>query len=144
MRDVSLKPGLFEAAVLDESGSTAIETAVVLPVVLLIVFGVIQFSIALFSYANATYAARAAARYASLHSAASGTEATSTGIAAYVTPMLWNFSPDQYTVTTTWLPANAVGDTVQVSVSLHYRLSIPFAGQQTLSLSNTAARTILR
>jgi len=127
-----------------ERGDTVLETALVLPVFLLLLFGLFNFSIVLFGYCNATFASRAAARFASLHSSTSLVPSTTATVTAVVTPFV-NVTPGAVaTVTPTWPSGNTVGNTVSVSVKLVFSTQIPFSTLKTVTVGSTAQRVIMR
>lgn len=75
MRKAKLVNQMVQAAT--ERGVTAIEFAIVLPVLLMIIFGVINFGVLMYDHAVVTNAAREGARWAAIHSTESfGTSCT--------------------------------------------------------------------
>jgi Flp pilus assembly protein TadG len=127
-----------------QCGSTALETALVLPTFFLLVFGLFYFSIVLFGFCNATFASRAAARYACLHSSTSLAPATTASVQAVASPYLPGAPLATTTVLPTWSPSNTVGGTVTVSITLVYSVGIPFTTLRSITVGSTAQRTILR
>jgi len=121
-----------------------LETALVLPVFFLLLFGLFYFSIALFGFCNATYASRAAARYASLHSSTSLSPCTTASVQSVVAPYLAVTPAATSTVTTVWTASNTIGSTVSVSVTLVYSVGIPFSKLNAITVGSTAQRTIIR
>ena len=136
--------GRLRAATESSSGSTVLETALVLPVFFLLVFGLMYFAIALFGFCNATYSSRAAARYASLHSSTSLSPCTVASVQGVIAPYLAATPAATATVTPAWSPSNTVGSTVTVSVTLAYSIGIPFSNLKTVTVGSVAKRTILR
>jgi Flp pilus assembly protein TadG len=67
-----------------QDGSAILEVALVMPTFLLLLFGFFEYSYALTSYMSAIYATSMGARYAALHSAGSGSQATTTQVQAVV------------------------------------------------------------
>ncbi len=128
----------------NESGSTLVELALVLPVFLLTLFGFFASVIALCGYCNASYACRAGVRYASLHSATSLAPASAATVQAIVAPYLWADPIGGVRVTTLWSPGVAVGGTVRVSVKLIYPVRIPFSQWKEITMGSSAVRTISR
>ena len=126
-----------------EEGATALEISLLLPVFFLLLFGFFSFSIVIFGYCNASYACIAAARNASLHSGTSLAPATTSSIQGFVTPYLWAAPTSGTTITTTWTPTNAVGNTVKVAVSIVYPVRIPLFALKSLTVGSSAQRVIL-
>jgi Flp pilus assembly protein TadG len=139
-----MKARPVKALLRSQAGSTVIETAVVLPLTVGLLFAVLNFSIALFGYCNATYSARAATRYASLHSAASLIPATTASIQALVQPYLVGVPPSNSHIAIAYSGGNNPGQTVKITVSIQYSAHIPFSSIQNLAISSTAQRTITR
>ncbi len=126
-----------------EDGGALIEVALLMPVVLLMVFGVVQFGILMLKYSTACYAAQAGARYASLHSITSQSSASDALIQQVVKN---NLLLDQaaWTVTTNWSSANTVGTTSSVLVSNTYNVALPFSRTKQITIGSTAQRLIVR
>ncbi len=131
-------------ALIAEHGGTAIEMAVILPCLLLLLVGFFDFCIILFSYGNITYATRAAARYASLGSSTSASPCTAASVKAVVTPYLWAATSGNVTVTPNWPTTNTVGATVTVTTRIVYSTGIPWSSLQSVTIQSVAQRTITR
>jgi Flp pilus assembly protein TadG len=69
----------------DEHGAVAVEFAILLPLLVVILFGIISVGIALFRVVNYTSAAREGARYAAVHCRPEAAACTDDLIAARVT-----------------------------------------------------------
>jgi Flp pilus assembly protein TadG len=69
----------------DEDGAVAVEFAILLPLLVVILFGIISVGIALFRVVNYTSAAREGARYAAVHCRPEATACTSDLIGGRVT-----------------------------------------------------------
>ena len=69
----------------DEDGAVAVEFAILLPLLVVILFGIISVGIALFRVVNYTSAAREGARYSAVHCRPEATACTSDLIVARVT-----------------------------------------------------------
>jgi Flp pilus assembly protein TadG len=122
----------------DQQGSMVVETAVVLPVFFLLLFGLFSFSLVLFNYSNATYAARAAARYASLHSNTSLAPCSTSCVQSYATLFLFAAPAVGTTVNTIYGSLNTVGGTVKVSVTIAYPVAIPFSSLTQITVGSSA------
>ena len=126
----------------DDAGSTLIEFALVLPVFLFVLIGAMQMFLGLFFYCNATFASRAAARYASVHSAAAPVVATNGSVQSMVTSMLWTGTLASPVITTTWPGGNRIGGTVNVTVGIDLPLPIPFTDSHRITVGSSAQRQI--
>ncbi len=139
-----------------EQGSTVIETAVVLPTFLLLLFGFFEYSFGLTAYMNATYAARVGARYASLHSLSSGSPATQDQVKSVVLSQL--FVPGAATMITagniivdygdrmgsTAGAGNYQGDLVGVGIIWYQKFDLPFLPSKSIYIATQAYRVIER
>ncbi len=129
-----------------EVGSELIETAVVLPMYLMLVFGMISFAIVLFAYCNATFAAKAALRYAVVHSANSITPYTLTSVQGIVNPLLWGAPTCAGCVTVSvspTSPSTTVGSAVSVNVTMTYSTGLPYVNLSGLVVTTTAKGVLL-
>lgn len=138
----------------DQRGDGLIETAVVLPVFLLLFLAIAQYAIVLLTYCNATYACRLASRYASMHSASSLAPDTVSQIQGLVTARLFlnpaitptvsvtyytqAFSPVSYNI------GNNIGYVVQVSVTWSETIKLLPSNMNTFSVSTQNLKVITR
>ena len=140
----ALMRNLFQGALLrSEAGSTTLEFAVAIPVVVLLVIGSMVTMIGLLAYGNAEYATDLAARYAALHGSTSDLPATSQSITAEVQSHLW-LGGQSAEVTTSWASDNLPGSAVTVSTVLTVPLAIPFTSVNQLTIAASANRVITR
>lgn len=109
-----------------ESGASAVELALLLPILVLIIFGIFQFGLAFNNYLAITHAAREGARLASV---GSFNEATVRERAIPATPT---------SITVTYPNGQQQGQPVTVTVRDDYLLEIPFFGTQTIPMSSSA------
>lgn len=122
-------------------GVAAVESAIVLPILLTILLGLIGGSFAVFIYQQTAALAREGARYAAVH----GHEyALSTNTAAITNAQIYNNSianhmvamdPANLTYTITWDPDQRQGSFVTVTVT--YNLTLPLFGSLSLTSSST-------
>jgi Flp pilus assembly protein TadG len=110
----------------DDRGAAALEFALILPLLVVLIFGMIQFGFAFNAYITVTHAAREGVRLASVGTPAA-TVVTQTKAAA--APLL---------VTVTGPTLSADKQTFSITVSYPYDLDIPLWGTQSLNLSSTA------
>ena len=114
----------------DESGTSAVEMALVFPIFLGFLFGIINIALALWTQGSLYYAAEAAARCASVN-------ATTCGSAAAIQTYALNQYLGQPLATNPFsYSASGCGHTV--SASYTYSLSIPLFLTLSLPLSATA------
>jgi hypothetical protein len=103
-----------------QNGTSAIEFAIVLPLLILIVFGIVQFGPAFFSVISLTHAAREAVRRAAVEEYVE--EDVLDGIPDYVKSRVSDLTIDideEFDV---------IGDPVKASVSGIYHFNIPLMG----------------
>jgi len=141
-------------AATDQHGDGLVETAVVLPVFLMIFFGIAQYAIVLLTYCNATYACRVASRYASMHSLSSLAPDTVPQIQGIVTSRLFlnpSITPvvsmNCYSMTLTPVSCNVgnnIGYVVQVSVTWTQTLKLLPSNINTFSVSTQNVKVITR
>ena len=112
-------------------GVSAVETALVLPIFLGLLFGIINFGLVMWTQASLHFAVEAAARCASVNAATCGSASAvqTYALNQYLGQPLGGTNPFSYAAT-------GCGHTV--SASYTYSLSIPFYGHYSLPLSATA------
>ena len=123
-----------------EKGQALVEFAVILPVLLMVLWGIFQFGIAFNDYIQVTSAAREGARKAAVsRSRPAGGAATSAAIAAAqgVAPDL-HLSTSQITVT----PANNWQAGTDVTVTVKYPYKINIIGRVDGSANLTSSTTM--
>jgi hypothetical protein len=79
-----------------------------------------------------------------VNSSTSLSPCTSSTVRTLATAYLYAVPTANETVITTWLPANTVGSTVNVSVKVTYALHIPFFSQTSITVGNSAIRVVVR
>lgn len=127
-----------------EAGATAVEFAVLLPVLLAMVLGTCVFGIGTYYKSVVTYAAREGVRWASVRGSTNKNEiATPDTVKAIVESHAPSLQP--LTVTTTWTPATkAPGSVVRIEASYNYSLNLPFVPARTYVLSSSAEMVVVR
>lgn len=144
-----------------EHGSTLVETALSLVVLLTVALGVMEMSLALYTYHFISDAAREGTRYAivrgsSCPASLSGCPAagSSVDVQTYVRGLGFpGITPNLMTATTTFpttgasctpqaTPCNNPGNLVRVVVVYQFPLSIPFLAARTLRMSSTSQMVI--
>ena len=127
-----------------EQGSTLVEGAFVITIVLLLIFGMIQFSYVVFGYNAIVYSARAGTRYAAVRGSSSPSPCSAATVQTQVLNQLPGIPASAVTVTTTWAPNNNPGSTVKVSVSASFSPMANLVMKQGITLSSSSQMTILQ
>ena len=133
-----------------QHGSGLVETALVVPLYIGIVFAMSQYAIVMLTYCNATYACRFASRYASMHSSSSLAPDTVSQIQGLVTSRLFLSSAITPTVSVNYYTmslsagSNVVGNVVLVSVSWSQTLKLPFLSSHSFTISTQNYKAITR
>jgi Flp pilus assembly protein TadG len=122
-------------------GSVVLESALIYPVVFVLILGLIIGGLGVFRYQEVAWLAREATRYASVHGTqyakitgkpvATDVDVYNNAIAAKVVCL--NLSQLSYAVT--WTPNNSPGSTVSVMVSYHW---VPEAFLPVMNMSSTS------
>jgi Flp pilus assembly protein TadG len=106
----------------DERGASAVEFALILPVLLLLVFGIVQYGYYFFSAQNGSSVAREAVRKVAV-----GDCPDDTVLTTFVQSRLSGLSYDNLAVTRSYSPANTIGSRVTVTVSFDtLDMNLPF------------------
>ncbi len=126
----------FEHRTRDQRGAAAVELAIVLPILILLVFGIIQWSIYFNRLQGLQAAAREGARVAALP------QTTQSDVNAKVTSALAGVLPTTQSPVVTVNPGSgnpcdlrASGSRVTVTVKANTDLDIPLWGSQTVTLT---------
>jgi Flp pilus assembly protein TadG len=127
----------------EESGSDLVETALVLPLYLMLIFGITSFALLFFAYCNATFASRTAVRYAVVHSSTSLAPCNAATLQGIVNPLLWGAPSGGVVVTPVWNPSNTIGNVVSVTVSMTYTHGLPYINLSGLVVQVTSQGVIL-
>lgn len=127
----------------EETGSDLVETALVLPLYLMLIFGITSFAILFFAYCNATFASRAAVRYAVVHSSTSLAPCNAAILQGIVNPLLWGAPSGGVVVTPLWNLSNTIGSTVSVTIQMTYTHGLPYVSLSGLVVQVTSQGVIL-
>lgn len=143
-----------------EDGSTMVEMALSVLLLMCLIFGVMEICLALYTYHNISEAAREATRFAivrgsSCTSWATACPAADTDITSYVEGLGYpGIDPSKMKVISTWSayskgsscpaspPCNSVGNLVTIQVTYQFPLSLPFVSLTTIPMSSTSAMII--
>lgn len=117
---------LFRKYEKNERGTTSLELAIILPVLILILFAIFEFGVAYNNYLAITHAAREGARLAAVGNY------SETVVRERAYPV------DPTSVDISYPNGYAHGEPVEVTVRYDYQLEIPFFGVRTLPLVSSA------
>jgi Flp pilus assembly protein TadG len=104
-----------------DNGQTFVEFALVLPLLVLLVFGMLQFGVAFHNYLGITDAARVAARAAAVKRTSNPCAAATTAIQNTVSATQWG----QISSRITCVASSAVGGPVTITIKYPYRIGLP-------------------
>ncbi|HEX6509262.1 MAG TPA: TadE/TadG family type IV pilus assembly protein [Chloroflexota bacterium] len=160
-------PGLWRRAASAEEGAAAVEMAVSMTALLMVIVGMMKMCLAVYSYHYTSEAAREGARYAIVRGSSAsssstacvnyetGCVATSDNISAYVKALGYPaLTPANMTVSVTWVgfptgvtcspsaTCNNPGNMVTVTVQYSFPLQIPFRTSKTLTMTSTSSGII--
>jgi Flp pilus assembly protein TadG len=135
-----------------EEGSSLVEFAISIPVLLTFFFGLIQVCIGTYTRAAISECAREGTRYAMVHGSTCETATnasctlTASAINSYVSGAPWpNIGGGQMTVNTTYPDGNeSPGSRVQVTVTYAFPFRIPYIPASTLTLTSTSVMYIVQ
>jgi len=125
-----------------QRGAAAAEFALVLPLFLLLVVGAIDFGRAFWAKNTLANVAREATRYAAVRSIKSKDPATPEKIEGKVYGVTAPLNPDEVHVSTTWIPSNSPGATVQVDVSYTFQPILPLLFIESIELTSHSSMII--
>jgi Flp pilus assembly protein TadG len=133
-----------------QAGSNLVEFALVLPLLLVLVFGIVDFGLALFDKAVITNAAREGARAGMVYRVPRMTDAEiRTVVQNYAAAHLVTFGTPSLTITPTWNDVDASGDrssgdTLTVSVNYPYNYLVMSKLIPTLGSLNLTSTSVMR
>jgi Flp pilus assembly protein TadG len=135
-----------------EDGSTLVEFALTLPVLMTLLFCFMEMCLAFYTKDMISECAREGTRYAMYRGASCPTasnptcEVSSSQVNTYVTGLGWpNLAGGTMTVATSYPNGNeAVGSQVQVKVSYTFPITMPLVPKNALALQSTSTMYILQ
>jgi len=129
-----------------EAGASAVEFAIILPILVLLIFGIIEFSVALYDKAMITNASREGARAGIVYRVPSVTDGEITNIVnSYLGSSLITFGTAVAASTTVTRTGYNPGDDLKVTVNYNYTfLIIPSFVTSLSGGINMAAETVMR
>lgn len=115
-----------------ERGASAVETAIIFPLFLMLVFGLMWFGIGVAAQIGVTRAARDGARHLAITGDVAAAEQAALDAAGTI-------DPDRATFTSTPCPESAAEtDTASLAVSYPFEYTIPMFGTRTVTLTGSA------
>jgi hypothetical protein len=117
-----------------EKGASAVEFAIILPVLVILIFGIVEFAIAFNNYITITHAAREGARKAAV-------DLYDPGLIDYIKEKAIPLALDDGDILVDWegSPGDPdIGDPVWVEITYNMHLSIPLVGSWDIPLRNKA------
>jgi Flp pilus assembly protein TadG len=142
------------ASGLRQRGSTLVEQAIILPLLLALFFGAIDMGRAMYSYSYVSYIAREATRWASVRGGGVNGLATQGMVTNFVKSSMGGaLDPANVTVNTNWIPpangspactrnAEKPGCVVQVTVIYNFAFTLPFLPKGGFSMSSESQMII--
>jgi Flp pilus assembly protein TadG len=133
----------------ERRGATAVEMAIVAPIVMLLLMAIVDLGLAVYSHICLAEAARAGARFAAVHGAGATSPVGPTPNDAKVEQVVRSYAagiePSKLTVNSTWIHGNnAPGSRVCVATSYKYKLITSFIfGGGTLDLCASQSMNIV-
>lgn len=128
----------------DRRGTTAVEFALVAPILLLVTLGVIDTGRMMWVASTLDHAAREGVRYARLRGAESSHPVTDQNVEAYVRNRAVGIKADGLSVAVTWSPNNYSGSTVTVRVSSSFDfVLIGFLRLEPIRLEGTSTMVVV-
>lgn len=131
-----------------QRGSAIAETAIVLPVALLLLFGLIDFGRAMYTYAYVAQLARQGARWAIVRGSGctvlTDCNATSAQVQTYVQSLSIGLTNSSNTTATTtwscpsWITTHTTGCNVTVTVTVNFSFILPNLPKATLPLTSSS------
>ena len=131
----------------EDEGATLIETALVLPMVMLMTFGFINLCLILYGMGMVNFASHAVLRYACMHSNTSYSPLTPQQLSTLVSGYILAYPANSYNVSSAYytggvsginITGNQVGSGVYVTVSITYTFNVLGHTYHPVSYSSTA------
>ena len=126
----------------DTAGSSAVEFALVVPILIALSFGAIDGGRAMLTFNSVERLARDGARYASVRGSENPSPATESNVTNYLKGRTTGLDDKKLGVQITWTPDNDPGGVVAVQVT--YAFNSWFVPMGTLSFGSTSTLNIMR
>ena len=127
-----------------QRGSTLVETALTILLLLVMTIGTFEFGRAVWCYNTLPFAVRQGARYAIVNGRTTPSPTTASEVAEKVSDNAVGLDSSALNVTTTWLPDNKPGSAVRVRATYNFSFAAPFYVPATMTFSSTSQMIILR
>ncbi len=119
----------------NEKGASAVEFALILPILVLLIFGIVEFGIAFNNYITITHAAREGARLAAV-------DFNNPDLKAIIVERAYPVAVTEDDVVITTPLGTKIGDPVEVEITYDFTVTIPLAGSWDIPLKNKAIMRI--
>jgi len=122
----------------NEKGASAVEFALILPILIMLVFGIFQFGIAYNNYITITHAAREGARRAAV--ALDPTDPTHSTLKQFIIDRAYPLNPPltEADIDIRTPEGTDIGDPVEVEITYNITVEIPLVGSWDIPLTNKA------
>lgn len=115
----------------NEKGASAVEFALILPILIMLVFGIFQFGIAYNNYITITHAAREGARRAAV-------DLNNPLLEQIIKERAYPIPEDDIIISITTPDGTDIGDRVVVEITYNMTVEIPLVGSWDIPLTNKA------
>ena len=114
-----------------EKGASAVEFALILPILIILVFGIVQFGIAFNNYITITHAAREGARIAAV-------DLNNTDLKNIIIERAFPVQINEDDIVISTPEGTNIGDPVEVEITYNISITIPLVGSGDIPLKNKA------
>ena len=125
-----------------QKGSVVVEASLTFLIFIVLILGIMDFGRIIWTYTTIAEGAREATRYAIVHGASSGHQATVADIQGIVTSRTIGLSAADLTTTVTFTPDQTAGSTAKVAITYNFRPVAPYIPSGTISLKSTSQMVI--
>ncbi|MBU2598175.1 MAG: pilus assembly protein [Actinobacteria bacterium] len=115
----------------NEKGASAVEFAIILPILIMLVFGIFQFGIAYNNYITITHAAREGARRAAV-------DLNNPDLKDIIIERAYPIPITEDDIIITTPEGTNIGDPVEVEITYNITIEIPLVGSWNIPLTNKA------
>jgi len=114
-----------------EKGASAVEFALILPILIILVFGIVEFGIAFNNYITITHAAREGARIAAV-------DLNNTDLKNIIIERAFPVQINEDDIVISTPEGTNIGDPVEVEITYNISITIPLVGSWDIPLKNKA------
>ncbi len=115
----------------NEKGASAVEFALILPILVILIFGIFEFAIAFNSYVTITHAAREGVRLAAV-------DLNNPDLKNIIIERAFPLGITEDDIVINTPDGTNIGDPVEVEITYTFSMSIPLVGSWTIPLKNKA------